>query len=338
MGRDEARGYFKEALIQEISSSVEQIMNNRHKLYSTVTTLPEMGIVHPTYQQDPLGDDMQAYDTYAPTPDEYFMSQDPSGMNAYGAVPQSHWRQSWSPEDASFAESTNMTAPNVFAQEPRYNYAYDPETSTQWDSPATSTHSYPVPSPATDPTSLDIPVGDTESRRSSSSTESDKQKRKRSTTKPTATMSTRRTSIKAIKQATHEKPKGRGSKAKPASQPTEEPSPQSDDELDEYSKKFKERNRVASNKFRVKKREDAKKLRADEENMEQTNRKLLSSVSDLTQQVYELKMKLLQHTDCDCRLIQEYLAHEANRYIHGLGGDKKQQTTAPRPPRHLPHY
>lgn len=148
---------------------------------------------------------------------------------------------------------------------------------------------------------------------------------------PTTTMPTRRTSIKAIKQATHEKPKGRGSKAK-------EPSPRSDDELDEYSKKFKERNRVASNKFRVKKRENAKKLRADEESMEQTNRKLLSSVSDLTEQVYEFKMKLLQHTDCDCRLIQEYLANEANRYIYGLGGDKKQRTTAPRPPRNLPHY
>ncbi|KAF4331533.1 hypothetical protein FBEOM_14725 [Fusarium beomiforme] len=75
-----------------------------------------MGTVYAAYKQDPLGDDMQAYDTYAPAPD-------------------------WSPtEDASFAESTNMTAPNVFAQEEsRYNYTYDPETSTQWDSPATST-------------------------------------------------------------------------------------------------------------------------------------------------------------------------------------------------------
>ncbi|KAK2684880.1 hypothetical protein V3481_018547 [Fusarium oxysporum f. sp. vasinfectum] len=295
-----------------------------------------MDAVHLSYDQDPLSDDMQAYDTYAPTPDLYFMRKDPLGMNTYGALPQSHWGQSWSPEDASFAELANMTAPDVFAQEPRYNYTYDPGTSTQWDSPATSTHSYLVPSPATNPTSLDIPVGDTESRRSYSSTESDKRKRKRSTTEPITTMPTKRMSTKAIKQATHGKPKGRGSKAKPASQPIDEPSPQSGDELDEYSKKFKERNRVASNKFRVKKREDAKKLRADEENMEQTNRKLLSSVSDLTQQVYELKMKLLQHTDCDCRLIQEYIANEANRYIHDLGSDKKQQTTAPCPPRHLP--
>jgi glutathione synthase/RimK-type ligase-like ATP-grasp enzyme len=57
--------------------------------------------------------------------------------------------------------------------------------------------------------------------------------------------------------------------------------------------------------------------------MEQTNRKLSSSVSDLTQQVYELKMKLLQHTDCDCYLIQEYIANEANRYIRDFGGDQE---------------
>jgi hypothetical protein len=284
-----------------------------------------MGTVYAAYQQDPLGNDMQAYDTYAPAPDVNFMSQNPSGMNIYGALPQFHWGQ-WSPtEDASFAESTNMTAPNVFAQEEsQYNYPYDPETSTPWDSPATSTPSYPVPSPATDPTSLDIPVCDTESRRGSSSTASDKRKRKRNTTKPTASKSTRRAPTKAIKQeAAPEKPKGRGSQAKPASQPTEQSSPQLDDELDKYSKRIQERNRVTSNKFRIRKREDVKKLRAEEENMEQTNHKLLSSVSDLTQQVHELRMKILQHTDCDCYLIQEYIAKEANRYIRDLSGDQE---------------
>ncbi|KAF5698035.1 hypothetical protein FMUND_15211 [Fusarium mundagurra] len=230
-----------------------------------------MGTVYAAYKQDPLGDDMQTYDTYAPAPDVNSMSQNPSGMKIYGVLPQFHWGQWWSPtEDASFAKSTNMTAPNVFAQdESRYNYTYDPETSTQWDSPATSTQSYHVPSPATDLTSLDIPVGDTESRRGSSSTRS-KRKRKRNIAKPTASKSTRRAPTKAIKQdAASEKP-------------NEQSSPQFDDDLNEYSKKIQERNRVASNKFRIKKREDAKRLQADEENMEQTNRKLSSSVSDLT--------------------------------------------------------
>ncbi|SPJ92816.1 uncharacterized protein FTOL_13781 [Fusarium torulosum] len=303
----------------------------------TATMPAEMGTVYAAYQQDPLGDDMQAHDTYAPAPDVNFMSQNPSGMNIYGALPQFYWGQ-WPPtEDASFAESTNMTAPNVFAQEEsRYNYPYDPETSTQWDSPATSTHSYPVPSPATDPTSVDIPVGDTESRRSSSSKESDKQKRKRSTTKPTASKSTRRTSTKAIKQETAPKSL-RIAEAKPSQllnlQNSLLPS-----QTTNSTSAAKASNRVASNKFRVKKREDAKKLQADKENMEQTNRKLLSAVSDLTQQVYELKMKLLQHTDCDCRLIQEHIAKEASQYIHNSGSDNKQQTTAPRPPRYLHQY
>ncbi|KAG5802842.1 hypothetical protein H9Q71_012574 [Fusarium xylarioides] len=281
-----------------------------------------MGTVYQPYQQDPLGDDMQTYDTYATVPDVNFMGQDPPDMNMYSSLPQSHWGQWWSPtEDASFAESTNMIAPNVLAQqEPQYNYTDDPEISTQWDSPATSTHSYPVPSPATDPTSVDIPVSDTEGRRGSSSTKTDKRKRKRSTTKPAASKSTQGASTKAIKQeAAPERPKDRGSKAKPASQPTEQSPPPSDDEHDEYSKKIRERNRVASKKFRVKKREDAKKLQANEENIKQTNRKLSSSVFDLTQEVYELKMKLLQHTE-----FSTFTAWSA--------------TTAPHPPQHLYHY
>ncbi|EXL39774.1 hypothetical protein FOCG_17626 [Fusarium oxysporum f. sp. radicis-lycopersici 26381] len=299
-----------------------------------------MDTVHPAYQEDPLGDDMQAYDAYPPAPDVNFMGKDPSGMNMYSSLSQSHWGQWWSlTEDVSFAEAINMTAPNVFArQEPQYNNTYDPEISTRWDSPVSFTHSYPFLPPVTDPNSIEIPVGDTESRRSSSPTKSDKQKRKRSTAKPTATLPSRHTPTKAIKQATHAKPKGRRSKYKPASQPTEKPSPQSDDELDEYNKKFKERNRIASHKFRVKKREDAKKLQANEKNMEQINRKLLSSVSDLTQQVYELRVKLLQHTDCNCHQIQEYIAQEATQYIHDLGNNKKQQTTTPHSPRHLRHY
>ncbi|KAM5361281.1 hypothetical protein ACJA88_014522 [Fusarium oxysporum] len=243
-----------------------------------------MGTVYPAYQQDPLGDDMQAYDAYPPAPNVNFLGKDPSGMNMYSSQSQSHWGQWWSPtEDASFAEATNMAAPRVFArQEPQYNYTYDPAMSTWWDFTAIFTHSYSFLSPASEPNRIEIPVGDAESRHSTPSTESDKQKRKRSTTEPIASMPTRPTSPKAIKQATHERPKGRGSKAKPAFQPTEEPSPQSGDELHEHSKKVKERNRIASNKFRVKKREDIKKLQTNEKTMEQINRKLLSSVSDLT--------------------------------------------------------
>ena len=78
---------------------------------------------------------------------------------------------------------------------------------------------------------------------------------------------------------------------------------------------------MASNKFRVKKREDARRLKADEEDMERTNRDLSSCVADLTLEVYQLKIRLLQHTDCDCSLIQSYIANEANRYIKDLGDE-----------------
>jgi hypothetical protein len=92
-----------------------------------------MGTLYPAYQQYLISDDMQAYNTYAPAPDVSFMSQDPSGMKIYYALPQSHWGQWWSPTKcAPVAESTNMTASNVFAQEePRRNYSHDPEISTR---------------------------------------------------------------------------------------------------------------------------------------------------------------------------------------------------------------
>ncbi|KAF7556568.1 hypothetical protein G7Z17_g1307 [Cylindrodendrum hubeiense] len=79
---------------------------------------------------------------------------------------------------------------------------------------------------------------------------------------------------------------------------------------------IRQRNRIASNKLRAKKREDTSKLKSDKEDMEQVNRDLRSQVTDLANEVYQLKMQLLQNTDCGCALIQNYVAHEAERYIH----------------------
>ncbi|KAF4459819.1 Transcription factor atf21 [Fusarium albosuccineum] len=87
---------------------------------------------------------------------------------------------------------------------------------------------------------------------------------------------------------------------------------------DRYQRKVQERNRVASSKFRTKKKEDARKLKSDEQGMEEINHRLSSCAADLTLEVYRLKMKLLQHTDCSCSLIQTYIANEAQRYIRDL--------------------
>ncbi|KAH7237902.1 hypothetical protein B0J15DRAFT_406180 [Fusarium solani] len=48
------------------------------------------------------------------------------------------------------------------------------------------------------------------------------------------------------------------------------------------------------------------------------HRDLSTCVADLTFEVYELKMQLLQHSGCNCTLIQNYLAHESQRYVQAL--------------------
>ncbi|KAF5976035.1 transcription factor atf21 [Fusarium coicis] len=276
-----------------------------------------MSTVYPPFQQlHPPSDGSQPYD-----PNMQIMSQDASGMSLYSTLPQSPWEQWWSPENAAFAEASNVATSNACAQERQQQYAqyiYDEDSSMQWTSPSTEA------------TIVENGMGDSESRRGSSSTQPDK--RLGNASRSTASKASKRVSThKTTKiEAVPGKPKGRGKgKAVTKPQPTIAPSPEPEEELDEHNKKVQERNRIASNKFRVKKREDAKKLRADEKEMEKTNRDLSSCVSELTMQVYELKMRLLQHTDCECRLIQNYIANEAHRYIQDLGEGKKNHATPP---------
>ncbi|KAF4473217.1 Transcription factor atf21 [Fusarium agapanthi] len=289
-----------------------------------------MGTVYAPFQQQlhPSRDGSQpCYRNMQP------MAQDPSGMYLYGTLPQSPREQWWSPNNAAFTELSNTAAPSIYAQQQHPQYAYDQDASTQWTSPSTSTQSYPVPSPSTESTSIENATGDSENRRGSSATQPDK--RKRNATRSTTSKAPRRAPTRKtiISETAAEKPKGRGKgkgkqTAKVQSTKMRSPCPESE-ELDEHSKKVQERNRIASNKFRVKKREDTKKLRADEEDMERANRDLSSCVSELTMQVYELKMKLLQHTDCKCHLIQDYIANEAHRYIQDLSEGKQNHATPP---------
>ncbi|KAH7114075.1 hypothetical protein EDB81DRAFT_893318 [Dactylonectria macrodidyma] len=81
-------------------------------------------------------------------------------------------------------------------------------------------------------------------------------------------------------------------------------------------KRIQRRNRIASSKFRVKKKADALKLKSDLDEMERINRDLSSRVADLTHNVYLLNMQLL-HTDCTCSMIQDYIKQKAHRYAMG---------------------
>ncbi|KAH7160532.1 hypothetical protein B0J13DRAFT_128714 [Dactylonectria estremocensis] len=97
-------------------------------------------------------------------------------------------------------------------------------------------------------------------------------------------------------------------------------------ERDNRIKVIQERNRIASNKLRVKKSEALLRLESIEQSKERIHRDLSTCVADLTLEVYELKMQLLQQSGCNCALIQNYLVHESQRYVQAL--DEKPQRDA----------
>ncbi|EXA30964.1 hypothetical protein FOPG_18002 [Fusarium oxysporum f. sp. conglutinans race 2 54008] len=83
-------------------------------------------------------------------------------------------------------------------------------------------------------------------------------------------------------------------------------------------KQVQERNRIAANKCHLRKRAYLARLQSDEQVMEQRHRMLSSSVDDLNKEVLQLKMQLLQHTSCNCTLIQHYIKNEAQLYIQAM--------------------
>jgi len=87
---------------------------------------------------------------------------------------------------------------------------------------------------------------------------------------------------------------------------------------DEQFRRIQHRNRIASNKFRNKKREDTMVLQARMEELEQLHNNLVSSRADYIQQIQYCKMLLLQHAECQCVLIQNYISMEAKRYIRNI--------------------
>ncbi|KAL6406043.1 hypothetical protein AUP68_10604 [Ilyonectria robusta] len=87
---------------------------------------------------------------------------------------------------------------------------------------------------------------------------------------------------------------------------------------DDHIKVIQERNRIASNKLRLNKSEALLRLKSSEQDKERIHRDLSTCVADLTLEVYELKMQLLQHSGCNCAIIQNYLVHESQQYVQAL--------------------
>ncbi|KAG5950719.1 hypothetical protein E4U53_004519 [Claviceps sorghi] len=81
---------------------------------------------------------------------------------------------------------------------------------------------------------------------------------------------------------------------------------------------YQERSRMASNKFRARKRIAIAQLESEEYSIEDANRNLRSVLESLTSEILSLKMQILQHTDCNCELIQEYINKEALNFVQGM--------------------
>ncbi|KAH6881028.1 hypothetical protein B0T10DRAFT_518707 [Thelonectria olida] len=85
-----------------------------------------------------------------------------------------------------------------------------------------------------------------------------------------------------------------------------------------HRRRILERNRIAATKCRMRKRGEASALAAREQEMEEHNRQLSRTFDELAAEIYDLKTQLLRHTDCNCVLIQKYIAHEARKSVHRL--------------------
>lgn len=239
------------------------------------------------------------------------------------------WEQNLATDQPSFPGSSKASDGNV-QQEYKVldfvsNYT-DTPTSTNLAGSIFS-QEYPTPPRTSELTSPEVSPGNSDGRQRSPLRQSNnRRKRKLTRTKRDPTKSYGRDSSKQVeaKGATGDA-RGDMKRGRTINKAAERNLSSLQHVNSEHNRKRQERNRRASNKFRNKKREDQRNLESAEKNMEQVNHDLSICATDLKSQVYNLKMKLLQHTNCDCALIQEYIANNANRYIQDLEDERQCQ-------------
>ncbi|EWZ79076.1 hypothetical protein FOWG_16727 [Fusarium oxysporum f. sp. lycopersici MN25] len=81
---------------------------------------------------------------------------------------------------------------------------------------------------------------------------------------------------------------------------------------------IRENNRKAADKHRNRKRREVEGLVARQKTLEAQNNYLYASYNSLRVETVNIKWQLLQHTDCDCVMIQQYIENEAKRCLHSL--------------------
>ncbi|KAH8646437.1 hypothetical protein BGZ61DRAFT_470021 [Ilyonectria robusta] len=268
---------------------------------------------------------METYPSYATAEGcfaKFDTTQEDSILDAFQTTQNPSWDPWWATDPSLFADSLGgqVTGPGVYGHDsfPPSDYASgDPLDYSDPGSKVNPVTEYSAPSLASEPLAPDASSVSSGNRRQSLAADEEPRKRKRRARQSTRSGACQDGDIDTPEAGTRQKSRRRSSSnLNSDSNGPDSPAQHGDG----TSRRIKERNRVASNKFRVKKRADAKRLEVDEQDMDQINRDLTTCAADLTREVYELKMSLLQHTDCNCSLIQNYIANQAQRYIHGIEG------------------
>ncbi|KAG7404419.1 Cyclic AMP-dependent transcription factor ATF-7 [Fusarium oxysporum f. sp. rapae] len=82
--------------------------------------------------------------------------------------------------------------------------------------------------------------------------------------------------------------------------------------------KILERNRRAAANCRARKQHQQDRLNVEVEKLQDRHQELSASYNELKETAYQLKLQLLRHSDCDCTLIQRYIASEAVNSVETL--------------------
>lgn len=82
------------------------------------------------------------------------------------------------------------------------------------------------------------------------------------------------------------------------------------------------RNRVAANKCRLKTKAAVTRLEEEERAASERHAELSRTVAGLKDEIYVLRNQLLMHTDCDCIMIQKYLANTARDLANAMGSSR----------------
>ncbi|RSM03797.1 hypothetical protein CEP52_007154 [Fusarium oligoseptatum] len=82
--------------------------------------------------------------------------------------------------------------------------------------------------------------------------------------------------------------------------------------------RIRQQNKEAAIRCRRRKCQEEADLWSREKSLEDANRRLVSHCNYLKEEIYYIKEQLLQHSSCNCVLIQEYIANEAKKSVGKL--------------------